>query len=38
VSNKGQTIAKWCKLNALFTKVGQHSHQENAKLVLGLYE
>ena len=30
VSNKGQTIAKRCESNALFTKVGQHSYQENA--------
>jgi len=33
VSNKGQTIATWCESNALFTKVGQHSCQENASIV-----
>jgi len=32
VSNKGQTIAKRCESNALFTKVGQHSYQENAPI------
>jgi len=27
LANKGQTIAKLCESNALFTKVGKHSRE-----------